>query len=277
MRPAEVVRRAGDYLDRHDVQSPVPTAELLLASVLHTDRAGLYARSEGLSTAEAKAFGRVLCRRCAGVPLQHLTGRQGFRRLELVVRPGVFIPRPETEILVEAALEAIAAIPEPIVVDVGTGSGAVAVAIAQEHPTARVLATDIAEDAVALAGENARGAGVEVVTLCGDLLTPLPEPLRGRIDLVVANPPYVGEDERGTLPPEVLAEPEEAVFSDPGIYDRLARQSGTWLRPGGTIAVEIGSSLGPVVTRMLASAGFGEPVVRRDLNGLERVVVARWP
>ncbi|MBI2238912.1 MAG: peptide chain release factor N(5)-glutamine methyltransferase, partial [Actinobacteria bacterium] len=105
MRPSEVVRRATDYLGRHGVESPRQTAEALMALVLGTDRAGLYARGEGLSAREARMFGRAICQRCAGTPLQHLTGEQQFRRLVLEVRPGVFVPRPETEVLVGAALE----------------------------------------------------------------------------------------------------------------------------------------------------------------------------
>ena len=162
MRPALIVRRAADYLSRHDVESPLPTAEILLANVLGTDRAGLYTRDEGLSAGEAKRFGRALCRRCVGVPLQHLTGEQGFRRLTLVVKPGVFIPRPETEILVEHALAAVADVTAPVVVDVGTGTGAIALAIKDERPDARVLAIDVSHDAVALARENAVRAHLDV-------------------------------------------------------------------------------------------------------------------
>ena len=107
MRPAQVVRRAAAYLEHHGVESPVPTAERLLSHVLGTDRAGIYAR-EGLTSQEAKLFGRALCRRCAGEPLQHVTGEQGFRRIVLRVRPGVFVPRPETEVLVQTVLDELA-------------------------------------------------------------------------------------------------------------------------------------------------------------------------
>ncbi len=115
MRPAEVARRAAAYLDRHGVVSPLPSAELLLAHVLDTDRAGVYKRREPLTGAEARRFGRALCRRCSGVPLQYVTGETGFRRLILEVRPGVFIPRPETEGLVDVALDAIRGRRHPVV------------------------------------------------------------------------------------------------------------------------------------------------------------------
>ncbi|MGH2530602.1 MAG: peptide chain release factor N(5)-glutamine methyltransferase, partial [Actinomycetota bacterium] len=104
MRPSDVLRRATGYLERHRVESPRETAEVLMMTVLRTDRAGLYSRSTGLSSAEARVFGRALCQRCAGTPLQHLTGEQPFRRISVRVQPGVFIPRPETEALVGEAL-----------------------------------------------------------------------------------------------------------------------------------------------------------------------------
>ena len=138
-RPTEVLFRAERYLERHGVGAPRATAEVLLADLLGTDRAGLYTRADALTPAQAREFGRALCRRCEGVPLQHLTGEQAFRTIVLAVRPGVFIPRPETEVVVEAALDAIADVPEPVVVDVGTGTGAIALAVAAEHPDARVL------------------------------------------------------------------------------------------------------------------------------------------
>src|SRR3990172_6818442 len=133
VRPSEVMRRAAVYLDRHSVESPQATAEVLLIHVLRTDRAGLYARTEGLDAREARMFGRAICQRCAGTPVQQLTGEQAFRRLTLEVRPGVFVPRPETEVLVEHALGALGDDEGPVVVDAGTGTGAIALAIKDER------------------------------------------------------------------------------------------------------------------------------------------------
>src|SRR5918994_4094216 len=135
MRPAEVVTRAADYLGRHGVEAPRQSAEALLMYFLETDRAGLYARADGLDTRTAKLFGRALCQRCHGVPLQYLVGEQQFLDLVLGVAPGVFVPRPETEVLVERALEVLPN-SEPVVVDVGTGTGAVALAIKRFRPQA---------------------------------------------------------------------------------------------------------------------------------------------
>ena len=277
MRPAEVVRRAADYLDRHDVEAPLPTAERLLAHVLGTDRAGLYRREDGLSSTEARTFGRALCRRCSGTPVQHLTGEEGFRRLVVRVRPGVFIPRPETEVLVDAALAVIEGLDAPVIVDVGTGSGAIALSLAQEHPGARVWATDLAPGAVTLARENADRLELDVAVARGDLLQPLPARLRAQVNLVVSNPPYVTDDEYAALPAHVRADPALALRGGVEIYKRLAAEAGVWLRRGGTIALEIGSDQGRQVREALRAAGFEDVVVRPDLAGRDRVVTARWP
>jgi release factor glutamine methyltransferase len=274
VRAAEVVRRAGDYLERHGVETPVPTAERLLAQVLGTDRAGVYAR-EGLTSQEAKVFGRALCRRCAGEPLQHVTGEQGFRRLVLGVRQDVFIPRPETEVLVQTALDGLVGIVDPIVVDVATGSGAVALAIKDERADAEVYATDIAPAAVLLARQNAESLGLDVAVFEGDLLERLPEELRERVDAVVGNPPYVPIEARDSLPPDVLAEPALAVFGGIELYERLFATASSWLRPGGFVAVEIEESAADAVSSAAKEAGYVDLVVRQDLAGRDRVVGAR--
>jgi release factor glutamine methyltransferase len=277
MRPAEVLHRATSYLKRHGVESPQTSAEVLLSEVLGTDRAGLYARTEGLTTAEAKAFGRALCQRCTGVPLQHLTGRQEFRHLDLVVRPGVFVPRPETEILVDVALQAIPASGPAIVVDVGTGAGAVGLAIKHERPEASVFATDLSEDAIALAGENADRLGLDVRLLLGDLLEPLPPELLGRVDLVVSNPPYVPAEDFAGLPAEVRADPELALLGGTTIHRRLAGTSPRWLRSRGSLVMEIGDGQAPEVRRILGDAGFEDVRGVRDLAGRDRVVAGSFP
>jgi release factor glutamine methyltransferase len=279
MRPAEVARRGADYLRRHgvDAEQAAAESETLLQRVLDVDRAGLLTRVEGLSTAEAKAYGRALCRRCTGTPLQHLTGEQGFRRLVLEVRPGVFVPRPETEVLVEIGLRAVAAIDRPIVIDLCTGTGAVALAIADEHPGARVSATDRSSDAVALARANAARLQLEVTVDQGDLFAAVPATLRGRSDLVCANPPYVPPARRDALPRDVLADPEEAVFGGLRLYRRLFDEARSWLRPGATVVVEIDDEAGAEVRTAAEAAGFADVEVHIDLNGRDRVVSGRRP
>jgi release factor glutamine methyltransferase len=274
VRPAEVLRRATRYLDRHGVESPGPTAEVLLMHVLETDRASLYTRERGLDAREARMFGRAICQRCTGVPVQHLTGRQGFRRIVVEVRPGVFVPRPETELLVEHAMSALGDATGPVIVDAGTGTGAIALSIKDEYPEAAVFATDLSPEAVELARANADRLGLEVSVFEGDLLSALPEDLRGRVDLVVSNPPYLPEAELDGLPPEVRADPPLALVGDLGPYRRLATDAPRWLREGGVLAVEIDARRGDDVVRVLG-ATFADVRVEPDLAGRDRVVVAR--
>lgn len=276
MRPGEVVRRVAGYLARHDVASPRATAEVLLAHVLGTDRAHLYARSESLTPREARLYCRALCQRCRGTPVQHLTGEQAFRRLSIEVRPGVFVPRPETEVLVGAALEAIEKVEAPVVVDVGTGTGAIALAIKEERPDSQVLATDLSPEAAALARHNAEALGLDVRVLDGDLLAPVPEELRGWVDLVVSNPPYVTPEEYEDLPAEVRGDPELALLGGIDVYRRLAAEALRWLDDGGVLAVEIGAAMREEVVAVL-EADFMEVGAAPDLAGRDRVVVGRRP
>jgi release factor glutamine methyltransferase len=276
VRPSEVLRRAADYLDRHGVQSPHATAEVLLIHVLRTDRAGLCTRTEGLDAREARMFGRAICQRCTGTPVQHLTGEQAFRRLVLEVRPGVFVPRPETEVLVEHALDALGDREGPVVVDAGTGTGAVALAIKDEHPGAKVFATDRSPESVELAVANADRLGLDVTVLEGDLLQPLPADLRGWVDLVVSNPPYVSPEELDDLPFEVRGDPPLALVDDGTIFARLAGEALRWLRDGGTLAVEIDARRGVDVAETFRR-DFVDVRVEPDLAGRDRVVVARAP
>jgi release factor glutamine methyltransferase len=276
VRPAEVLRRASAYLDRHGVQSPDATAEILLMHVIGTDRAGLYARSAGLDTREARMFGRAICQRCAGTPVQHLTGDEQFRGITLEVRPGVFVPRPETELLVEHALSEVGDREDPVVVDVGTGTGAIALAVKDERPDATVFATDLSAEAVELARANAARLGLAVTVLEGDLLEPLSVDLRGWVDAVVSNPPYVPAEDLQDLPAEVRADPVLALVGGIDVYERLGAQASRWLRAGGVLAVEIDARLSDPVVRALSTA-FAEVRVERDLTGRDRVVLALAP
>jgi release factor glutamine methyltransferase len=274
MRPSEVLTRATTYLSAHGVESPRETAEALLEYFLRVDRTGLYARAEGLDTRTAKLYGRALCQRCHGVPLQYLTGQQQFLDLVLGVAPGVFVPRPETEILVARALEALEGRTAPMVVDVGTGTGAVALAVKRSRPDARVLATDVSDEAVAVARANASRHDLQVEVSAGDLLSPLAGELRGRMDLIVSNPPYVTREEYGELPAEVRAEPYEALVGGTDIHRRLAEEAPTWLRPGGWLVVEIGASQADEV-RGLLDRRFEGVEALPDLAGRDRVVRGR--
>ena len=257
------------------MQSPTNTAELLLSNVLGADRTDLYRMREGLTTAQAKLFGRALCRRCSGTPVQHITGEAGFRRLVLRVEPGVFVPRPETEILVEVALGSIGG--TEVVVDVGTGTGAVALAIKDERPQSRIFATDISSEAVLLARDNAVRLKLDIEVFQGALFAPLPLQLRGAVDVVVSNPPYVAPESAGSLPSEVLADPPSALFGGIAMYRDLFGAAFDWLRPGGVVVVEIDEDRSLQVLEEAEAAGFVATEVHLDLSGRERVVRAGKP
>ena len=194
----------------------------------------------------------------------------------MTVRPGVFIPRPETEVLVEVALECLGRREEPVVVDVGTGTGAVALAIADERPGSRVFATDLSPEAVELSTENAARLGLSVTVLQGDLLDPLPPTLRGAVDLVVSNPPYVTDAEYDDLPAEVRADPRLALVGGTRLHERLAAGAIRWLRRGGALAVEIGASQGPEVAKVLERS-YEDVGIVPDLARRDRIVVGRRP
>ncbi len=273
MRSTRLVRRAADELERHSIESPRATAEILLAHVLGTDRAGVYGGASTPTRAQELAFDVAVRRRCSGTPIQHITGDQPFRRLTLAVHPGVFIPRPETEMLVEAALDLLEATSRPMVVDVGTGTGAIALAIADERPDAVVLATDLSRAAVALAHHNAERLGLRIEVRLGDLLQPI-RASAGRIDLVVSNPPYLCIDRLGELPPDVRSEPELALAGDVGLYERLGGEAAIALRPGGGIAVEIAADRAEDVAAVMRR-WFTDVLVVRDLAQRDRFVLGR--
>jgi release factor glutamine methyltransferase len=216
-------------------------------------------------------------RRAAGEPLQYVTGVAGFRNLELTVGPGVFIPRPETELVVDRALGHL---PEAgVAVDVGTGSGAIALAIADERPDARVLATESSAAALKWARANRARLSLAVELYHCDLLSGLPQSVRGRVDVVVSNPPYVAPEETNSLPPEVLGhEPHEALFA--GAHGtrslrRIARLARSWLRPGGWLVVEIGAAQEELARVLLDENGYVDASVQTDYNGRPRIAAGR--
>jgi release factor glutamine methyltransferase len=272
-----VLVRATDYLARHGVDSPRRTAEILLEDVLDTDRAGLYSLGDDLSAHDARAFGRALCRRCSGEPLQHITGAQSFMGLDLQIRPGVFVPRPETEVVAQSAVEMLTRVADPLVaVDLCTGTGAIALWVKHRRPEARVLAVDISAEAVRLAGDNASRLGIEIEILRGDLFDPLPRELEGSVDLIVSNPPYLTEDEYATVDPEVRADPLFALVGGTAAHRAIVQGAATWLRPGGALVVEIGAGQADEVVAIFRER-LEEVRVMRDLAGRDRVVGGRLP
>jgi release factor glutamine methyltransferase len=220
----------------------------------------------------------LVARRLAGEPLQYVLGTAAFRRLELAVGPGVFIPRPETELVAERAMELLPR--GGVLVDLCTGSGAIALSVADERPDARVFATEVSPAAAAWAERNRSSLGLPVELHAGDLFDPLPGDLRGEVDVVVSNPPYVDEAERSLLPRDVVDhEPHEALFapgSGTSVVRRIAAAAPEWLRDGGRLVLEIGETQGRAVAELLRENGFAEVSIRTDLNGRDRIAEGRW-
>lgn len=229
-------------------------------------------------------FAALVGRREAGEPLQYVLGRWGFRSLDLMVDRRVLIPRPETEMVVSVALEVLDRIGSgaPTAVDLGTGSGAIALSLAVERTDLEVWAVERSVDAIEVVTANLAGIGraaTRVRVVQGDWFAGLPSELRGRVDLVVANPPYVADGE--VLPEDVSAwEPVEALRSGPTGLEAIGsivRSAPDWLRTAGAAVVEIGDTQGDAVTSLARAAGFVDVEVRADLAGRPRVLLARTP
>jgi release factor glutamine methyltransferase len=279
----EALRQAAARLREAGVGSPDHDAEVLLRHSLGWDRGRLVAEgTTDLPPAALNAYLELVAERARRRPLQHLTGTQWFWKHEFTVTPEVLIPRPETELLVAAGLELLRDVERPQIVDVGTGSGCIALSLAAEREDAEIQATDISEAAVAVARENALRLGLEdrVAFHIGDLLEPTIH-LAGRVDLVVSNPPYVGEDELASLAPEVRDHDPREALVPPGdrvaLYRRLGPAAVDLLRPGRWLAVEIGLGMTDEVTRALEPAGLRVERVVPDPAGIPRAVIVQRP
>jgi release factor glutamine methyltransferase len=312
------------YLERKGDENPRISAQWLLSEATGLSRIELYANfDQPLSLDERDVLRGFVARRGAGEPLQYITGEVGFRHITVQVRPGVLIPRPETEVLVSEALsllppapkrvaadawaeealeaplaeaaadsaderdasedasDAQAPAPELLVADLCTGSGCIACSIAFEHPLAHVVATDIAPEAVALAGDNARALGLDerVEVLAGDLGECVPSCMIGALDLVVSNPPYVPTAVLADIPREVADfEPELALDGGSDGLDvlrRLLPWCGAALKPGGAFAFELHEGHLDEAAALAREAGFQDVRIVRDLAQRPRVLTAR--
>jgi release factor glutamine methyltransferase len=265
---------AAERLTAAGVPSPRVDAELLLSHVLGVPRTRLLGIGS-VHPSAAVALDRLVARRAKREPLQHLVGRAPFRHVELAVGPGVFIPRPETELLVDAVLPVLRAAEAPVAVDLCSGSGALAVAIAAEVGAARVVAVELDRDAEAWLRRNTSGTRVEVVI--GDVADPgLLPGLRGRLDAIVCNPPYVpsGTD----VAAEVRHDPDVAVFAGAdglAVIPHVVARAAELLRAGGVLAVEHDDTHGSAVPELLVAAGDWQHVAEHaDLAGRPRYVTA---
>jgi release factor glutamine methyltransferase len=277
----EALEGAVDALTAVGVDEPRLDAELLLGEAIGCERAALLAEGVAeVSAPAARTFGEMVRRRLRREPVAYILGRKGFRNLELAVDGRVLVPRPETELLVELALE----LAPRSVLDVGTGSGAIALAVADELPACEVTATDTSPVALEVARANADrlGLGDRVRFVEGTLARP--GKCNSGFDLVLANLPYVAERDWPTLQPEVTQwEPREALLAGPDGLDAyrafIPECSGHLHRYAeqmtGALAAEVGEKQAPAVAALMQEAGFAGIETRRDLAGIERVVVGR--
>lgn len=282
----ELLKVSAEYLREKGVDNARLSAELLLAHHLKVDRVRLYLDFEKpLHEEELAGYRGLIRRRAAREPLQYITGFQEFWSTSLVVRPGVLIPRPESEILVEQTLEILRSeegrgISEPRILDLCTGSGALIVSLGREVQNSLLWASDISGDALAVARENSARHGLEqrIEFLQGELL----DPSKARsltYHVIVSNPPYVAAEEMASLMPEVLHEPGVALDGGPGgmaYIERIIREAPDCLEPGGWLLVEMDPRQVVSALGLLDRAGrYGERRAAKDYSRRDRVVVAR--
>jgi release factor glutamine methyltransferase len=284
-------------LERENVPSAALAAELLLMHTLGQDRAWLYAHTEQeLDAATREQYFSLIARRARGVPTQRLTGHQEFWGLDFEVTPDVLIPRPETEHVIEVALERLgvgSSASSPVrkrqfrIADVGTGSGCIAIALAHELPAAQIVATDISAAALEVARRNSARHNVaeRLAFIESNLLDAALHGSRATahcprsFDLIASNPPYIGRQEASTLPREVRDhEPAVALFggeTGTEIYAPLIEQAAAWLKPGGALVLELGHNSAERVSRLLGAPEWTSVGITKDLAGISRVASAQ--
>lgn len=273
---SEVLAAARDAL-RGRVHDPDREAEYLLAGLLGTGRASLVARAHApVSEPQAQAYAHLVARRAAGEPAAYLLGRRAFWTLELEVTPDVLVPRHETELLVELAVEKLAGVAAPRVLDLGTGSGAVGLAIASERRDARVTLADASPAALGVAERNRARLGLaQVDCVAGDWYAPV---AAQRFDVIVSNPPYLAGDDPHLAGQELRHEPRAALVAGRTGLEciaTVAAGASAHLAPAGWLLVEHGATQGPGVRALFLAAGLASVATRTDLAGLDRVTLGR--
>jgi release factor glutamine methyltransferase len=276
---SKLLQEGTTYLGSKDIPSPHLEAGLLLSASLSLRRIDLYTRpDEPVSSEQETLFLKQLERRAQHEPLQYITGRVEFYGIDLAVKPGVFIPRPETELIVEAA-EVILPPPEEIL-DLCTGSGALAIALAKALPSAKIIATDFSKAALAVAQLNARrhDCASRITFLQGDLLEPF-QSGKTFFDLIVCNPPYIPEENRFDLQPEVRDyEPPTALFAPEGgtaFYRRILREAPSFLAPLGSLLLEFGDGQATWFRNFIKKETDFSLTWIPDLAGIDRIAVCR--
>jgi release factor glutamine methyltransferase len=270
----EVLKLASDHIQKHAPDSPRLDAEVLLAHALGLRRLDLYLKFDRpLTEAELAGYRALVARRAKGEPVAYLVGHKEFMGLDFVVTHSVLIPNPDTEVLVQRAVELAREAGKPLrVADVGTGSGCIAIAIAHYAPNVQVVASDVAPEALEVAALNvaAHGLSGRVELVCGDLMAPLV----GAFDLVCANLPYVAAG--SVLAPEVVAQPARAIFAEDhgsALVTRLLAESPDRLNPGGRLLAELDPSIASTAVDG-ANRHFAGHRIHSDLAGHQRVLEA---
>ena len=280
----DVLDRADEYLKKHEVRKPRLDAEVLLADLINTERIKLYVNFDyPLTKKQLEAYRSRLKRRAKGVPVSYITGSVDFMSLEFKIRPGVLIPRPETEELVENILGFCRdrGWSEPRIADLGTGCGAIMISLLRYLPESRAVGTDVEEEAVELARENIKKheLGERAAALTGSWAEPLLPEKEGELDIVVSNPPYIASGEMEDLPRRVKEEPRRALEAGPDglkCYRELIPQGENLLREDGLLALEIGREQGEDIISLLEKEdGWHSLEIKQDGTGRDRFVFAR--
>jgi release factor glutamine methyltransferase len=275
--PLKLIAWTQGYFARSGVDAPRLNAEILLAHALGCERIRLYLDfDKPLGETELTRFRELVKRRAGGEPTAYLTERKEFCGRAFKVDQRVLVPRPETELVVEAALAALP--PDGLALDLCTGCGAIGITLALERPGVRVLASDLSAEALALARENAAALGARVELLEGDLFAPVAPELRFQV--VVANPPYIPSAEMARLPREVGHEPVSALDGGEqglSVARRIVAETPAHLAPGGTLILEMHESHRDLLPPLCRESGFERAEARLDLAGLPRFVVATLP
>jgi release factor glutamine methyltransferase len=274
---ADAIKEGAQQLRAGGVTEWQRDAASLLAHLLDRDRTFIIAHAgDALNDEQFEFFQSLLERRAAGEPLQYITGHQEFFKLDFEVTPAVLIPRPETELIVETALELLQDDPEPRIADIGTGSGCLAISLLHEHPAARAVAIDVSPAALRIAQRNADRHGVadRLKLLASDALTAVDA--EGFFDLIISNPPYVSDAEMNTLQREVNQEPRSALVGGPdglSIIRRLLDETRPLLRRGGHLVFEIGFGQSGAVEQLIDPRVWKLLEIRKDLQGIPRTFV----
>lgn len=270
-----------DYFKKYNIEWPHLEAEILLSHALNIPRIQLYVQFERTLTVEELAqYKALILRRSKREPIAYITGHQPFMSLDLEVNSSVLIPRPETEKLVEIAIETAKTMEKPLIADIGIGSGSIAVSLAKYLPQSEIIGTDSSQEAIGVAKRNAEkiGASDRCKFLAGDLFEPLSE-YKGKFDIVVSNPPYIKTSEIDKLQPEIKFEPRGALDGgEDGLkyYGIIVKDAADHLKAGGYLILEAGfGQAGDIIQLITAAGKYGIPEIIKDLSGLERIIKAR--